>query len=72
MLFHIPLIMKKKLAQFILDWAKREKVFVQRDSVGNILIRKPATKGMENRKSVILQAHLDMVPQANEGINMIF
>ncbi len=35
------------------------------DHVGNVLIRKPATKGYENRKTVILQAHIDMVPQAN-------
>ncbi|HLN54109.1 MAG TPA: aminoacyl-histidine dipeptidase [Lentimicrobium sp.] len=35
------------------------------DSVGNVIIRKPATKGMENRKGVVLQSHLDMVPQKN-------
>ncbi len=35
------------------------------DSVGNVIIRKPATPGMENRKGVVLQAHLDMVPQKN-------
>ena len=35
------------------------------DEVGNVIIRKPATKGMENRKGVILQGHLDMVPQKN-------
>lgn len=35
------------------------------DNEGNVLIRKPATKGFENRKTVILQAHIDMVPQAN-------
>ncbi len=33
------------------------------DEVGNIIIRKPATPGMENRKGVILQGHVDMVPQ---------
>jgi dipeptidase D len=35
------------------------------DEVGNVIIRKPATPGMENRMGVILQGHLDMVPQAN-------
>ncbi len=35
------------------------------DKTGNVVIRKPATKGMENRKGIILQAHLDMVPQKN-------
>jgi dipeptidase D len=43
-----------------------------RDEVGNIIIRKPATPGMENRKGVILQAHLDMVPQKNSGTNHNF
>ncbi len=35
------------------------------DKVGNVIIRKPATKGMENSKGVIFQTHLDMVPQKN-------
>lgn len=35
------------------------------DEVGNVIIRKPATPGMENRKGIILQGHLDMVPQKN-------
>ncbi len=35
------------------------------DEVGNVIIRKPATKGMEKRKGVVLQGHLDMVPQKN-------
>ncbi len=37
------------------------------DPVGNVIIKKPATPGMENRKGVILQGHLDMVPQKNSG-----
>jgi len=37
------------------------------DEVGNVIIRKPATRGMENRKGVILQGHLDMVPQKNSS-----
>ena len=36
-----------------------------RDEVGNVIIRKPATPGMENRKGIILQGHIDMVPQKN-------
>lgn len=35
------------------------------DEIGNVIIRKPATPGYENRKCVILQAHIDMVPQKN-------
>lgn len=52
----------------------------EEDEVGNVLIRKPATPGMENRKTVVLQSHLDMVCQKNadtdfdfmtEGIRMV-
>lgn len=38
------------------------------DEVGNVIIRKPATPGFEDRKGVILQGHIDMVPQADKGI----
>ena len=38
---------------------------VMRDTVGNVIARKPASKGMEHSKTVVLQAHLDMVPQKN-------
>ena len=43
-----------------------------RDEVGNVLIRKPATPGMEEHKAVILQSHLDMVPQKNASVNHNF
>ena len=50
----------------IMDWAQKNNIQAEMDEVGNILLRKPATPGMENRKGVILQGHLDMVPQKNE------
>ena len=56
-----------KLANFIVNWAQEKRFFVERDEVGNVLIRKPASTGMEHCIPVALQAHLDMVPQANEG-----
>lgn len=56
---------EEALASHILSWANEKGFFAERDAVGNILIRKPATKGMEDRKTVVLQAHLDMVPQKN-------
>ncbi|WP_040976676.1 aminoacyl-histidine dipeptidase [Necropsobacter massiliensis] len=62
-----PSYHEEQLATMILDWAKRKGLFAERDDVGNVLIRKPASAGMEKRKPVALQAHLDMVPQANEG-----
>ncbi|MCX7862816.1 MAG: aminoacyl-histidine dipeptidase [Bacteroidales bacterium] len=42
------------------------------DDVGNVIIRKPATSGYENRKGIILQGHLDMVPQKNSDKNHNF
>ena len=60
-----PSYHEEQIANFIVDWAKSQSLFVERDDAGNILIRKPATKGMENRQTLALQAHLDMVPQAN-------
>ena len=62
-----PSYQENELAEFIINWAKGKGFYAERDDVGNVLIRKPATKGMENRQKVALQAHLDMVPQANEG-----
>lgn len=61
-----PSYKEEKIAQFIFQWAKDKGFYVERDEVGNLLIRKPATAGMENCIPVALQAHLDMVPQANE------
>ena len=60
-----PSYHEEELAAHVMDWAKEKGLFAERDRVGNILIRKPATPGMENRKAVVLQAHLDMVPQKN-------
>ena len=42
------------------------------DEVGNVIIKKPATPGMESRKGVVLQGHLDMVPQKNSNRNFDF
>lgn len=53
----------EKVQQFLLDFAENTGVEAFKDEAGNIVMRKPATPGMENRKTVILQAHMDMVPQ---------
>lgn len=53
----------EKVQQFLLDWAKEHQVEAFLDPAGNIVMRKPATPGYENRKVVLLQAHMDMVPQ---------
>ncbi|MES2048418.1 MAG: aminoacyl-histidine dipeptidase, partial [Pseudomonadota bacterium] len=56
---------EQALSQYIQDWAKERRLAIVVDQVGNLIIRKPATPGMENRKVVALQAHMDMVPQKN-------
>ncbi len=56
---------EKRIIEFIRDFGKKNNLETIVDKVGNVIIRKPATKGMENRKCVIFQTHLDMVPQKN-------
>ena len=56
---------EEKLAAWMMEWAKKNNIECKQDATGNLVFRKPATKGMENRVPVILQAHIDMVPQAN-------
>ncbi|MBQ5410503.1 MAG: beta-Ala-His dipeptidase, partial [Bacteroidales bacterium] len=52
-----------KVQEFLLEWGKEHGVDVRRDDTGNIIFSAPATPGYENRKGVIMQAHMDMVPQ---------
>ena len=56
----------EKVQQFLLDFAKRAGVEAYKDEAEKIVMRKPATPGMENRKTTILQAHMDMVPQKDK------
>ncbi len=56
---------EQKISAWIQSWAQEQGLSVKEDAVGNLFIKKPATKGMENCKGVILQAHMDMVPQKN-------
>lgn len=57
---------EEKAREFMLEWAREHHIEARIDEAGNIIMSKPATPGMENRKGVILQGHLDMVPQKNE------
>ncbi|MGV8827169.1 MAG: aminoacyl-histidine dipeptidase [Breznakibacter sp.] len=54
-----------KAIDFVEGFGKSLGYVTIRDEVGNVIIRKPATPGMENRKGIILQGHIDMVPQKN-------
>ena len=53
----------EKIQKFLLDWAKEKGIEAILDEAGNVLMRKPATPGMEDCKVVTLQGHMDMVPQ---------
>ena len=53
----------EKIQQFLLDWAKERGIEAFKDGGDNIVMRKPASPGYENRKSCVMQAHMDMVPQ---------
>ena len=54
-----------KVQDFLVQFGKNLGLETIKDEVGNVIIRKPATPGMENRKGVVLQGHMDMVPQKN-------
>ena len=54
---------EEKVQEYLLKWGKERGIEVFRDDTGNIIFRAPATPGMENRRGVILQGHMDMVPQ---------
>lgn len=56
----------EKIQQFLLDFGKQASVETFKDAAGNIVMRKAATPGMEGRKGIILQAHMDMVPQKSK------
>ncbi|MCQ2341832.1 MAG: aminoacyl-histidine dipeptidase, partial [Paludibacteraceae bacterium] len=56
---------KKEIAEFLLNYGKSLGLVAEQDEIGNVLIRKPASPGYENHPGVILQGHMDMVPQKN-------
>ncbi len=66
-ILEIPRPSKKeeKIIKYLLDFGNDHNLETMQDETGNILIRKPATAGMENRKSVVLQSHIDMVCEKN-------
>ncbi|MDO9136358.1 MAG: aminoacyl-histidine dipeptidase [Lutibacter sp.] len=63
---------EERVIQFMVDFAKKLNLETVVDHVGNVIIKKPASKGMENRKTVVLQSHLDMVHQKNSDTNFNF
>lgn len=58
---------EQAIRDYLVDWARQKQLESYVDTVGNLIIRKAATLGMEQVPGVILQGHLDMVTQANRG-----
>lgn len=58
--------------EYVLALAQRLGLEAERDAVGNVLVRKPASSGMESKPIITLQAHLDMVPQKNSHVQHDF
>ena len=56
---------EKRVIDYVVNFGKEHKLETIVDKTGNVVLRKPATEGMEKKKGVILQTHLDMVPQKN-------
>ena len=67
-----PSKFEQEAAKYICDFGKNLGLESFQDEVGNVIIRKPATPGMEDRMGIILQAHVDMVPQKNNDVEHDF
>ena len=56
---------EERIIDFMVNFGKKLMLETIVDEVGNVIIKKPATKGFENKKTVVMQSHLDMVHQKN-------
>jgi dipeptidase D len=70
----VPRASKKEeeVIQFMMDFGKKLGLETIKDAVGNVVIKKPASPGMEDRKTIIMQSHLDMVHQKNSDTDFDF
>jgi dipeptidase D len=63
---------EERVVQFVMNFGKNLGLETIQDETGNVIIRKPATAGMEDRQTVLLQSHVDMVHQKNSDVNFDF
>jgi dipeptidase D len=63
---------EEQIRAYVLDFAKKQKLQVKTDKVGNVVIIKPSSKGMEKKPIVILQGHMDMVCEKNSDVKHDF
>lgn len=61
-----------KIIDFLVDFAKKHHIEYKKDAIGNVVMRKPATPGFEERPAVILQSHMDMVCEKNSDVEFDF
>ncbi|MFO7863172.1 MAG: beta-Ala-His dipeptidase, partial [Salinivirgaceae bacterium] len=62
-----PSKQEEKIIEYLVEFAKKHSLKHDVDSIGNVLISKPATKGYEHLETVVLQSHMDMVCEANKA-----
>ncbi len=67
-----PSKQEEQIIEYLKDFGKKHNLETLVDKVGNVLIRKPASKGYENRKGVVLQSHIDMVCEKNSDVQHDF
>lgn len=63
---------EEKIVAYLKEFGKKHNLETKVDEVGNVLIKKPASKGMENCKTVVLQSHVDMVCEKNNDVSHNF
>ncbi len=63
---------EERVIEYLIDFARRHGIEWQRDAIGNVVMRKPATEGYESRPTVILQSHMDMVCEKNSDVEFDF
>ena len=63
---------EEKIREYIIDFGKKQGLKTKVDAVGNVVILKPATSGMQNKPTVILQGHMDMVCEKNSDVKFDF
>ena len=70
----IPRASKKedRIIAFMMRFGEQLRLETIKDEIGNVIIKKPATKGMENRTTIVMQSHLDMVHQKNNDTDFDF
>lgn len=63
---------EEKVREFMVQFGEKLNLETLTDKIGNVIIKKPASAGMENRKTVVLQSHIDMVHQKNNDVDFDF